>query len=270
MQRVFEIQSNWDEREKMRHFAMAKTPLSHYPKMPIQNILHQTAPHPELQNLGNEGIPPKRGNVSPKIGFSFKEQKAALKKSQETKSLKVQKSKTEQIDYEKLIKEVYECFQNIDKNQIDINKVKKAILGKSESDIRELVTLLKAHPEIISKNTQAKPKPKIIQKNLKSQNNGKNLRKTEVKKPINQKLEERIPPTLKKTELKDLQAAPVPQKASPAIQKIISHVQAKVAPQKQFNFVQEQKISDPDIQSEEMHQQNGPISMLNDSDPAQI
>lgn len=49
MQRVYEIQSNWDEREKLRHFAISRPPV--VPPFPLRN--QGMKPHHEGRSIYN-------------------------------------------------------------------------------------------------------------------------------------------------------------------------------------------------------------------------
>jgi hypothetical protein len=180
MQRVFEIQANWDERQKLRHFAISRPPVR--PPWPI------VAPGYRPDQVSLYGLPSQdqnRVNNNPHnnsghAAFSFlenKDKKLVDNKNQEKIKLISEKNSIEkeihktleeikkikdekkfnqlqviEYDYDSKSKEICEIIKQTSSKNTDIVKVRKMIQGKTSKQINSLVEMLKKHPEIISSN----------------------------------------------------------------------------------------------------------------------
>jgi hypothetical protein len=96
MQRVYELQSNWDERSKLRKFAISKPPV----RPPYQ------APSYTPNNLEKHSVPNRNDNAGYQ-GYSF---------SQKDKELKDQLNKKKNL-LEKEIRKVKDQSQNFSVNE---------------------------------------------------------------------------------------------------------------------------------------------------------
>lgn len=136
MQRVLELQANWDERQKLRRFSISRPPVIS-PPYPIQapayspNLL-TTISQPPLEygrRLGDD-----EANNAGSNGYSFKMKKDELSEKlhnikesleeeiKETKDLLMQKEAKE--EKAKLIETALQMMKK-DKPDLDENKVKK-------------------------------------------------------------------------------------------------------------------------------------------------
>jgi hypothetical protein len=189
MQRVFEIQSNWDEREKLRQFSVARPPVR--PPWPIIAPAYQ--PDSVTRVPSNESIKNKANNSGPGLSFLQSQEKAKKNKSKLEQLIQIEQSLKKEIleikngknefkkpnltmnnnqgqklilDYDKKAKEIYQNLENT--NKIEISSIKKMIEGKNNTQIDSLITILKNHPEII-KNEKTKLNAYKIDKNPKVQ-----------------------------------------------------------------------------------------------------
>lgn len=219
MQRVFEIQSNWDEREKLRQFAISRPPV--IPPWPIEAPAYKPDSQPRYPDPSNNNLKVVNNpaNNSGPNGFSsfLQNIEKAKNKIDVTKMNKLIKYKNtleqeiketkKQMNQNKLGSENFNGQFLLRKNKnisptaeiinyeykadeiyrslknsanVDLDSIKTMIAGKSLKDIDSLIKMVKLHPEIISfKN----PKNLIMDKN-KNENEKitvKNTTKSEIK-----------------------------------------------------------------------------------------
>jgi hypothetical protein len=187
MQRVFEIQSNWDEREKLRQFAISRPPVippwpivapaytpDSEPRYPepskdnlrvVKNPANNSGPNGFSSFLQNKEKAKNKLDVSKMsklikykntLEQEIKETKKELQQNKNGGENTIQQSylrknispSAEIVNYECKANEIFQSLKN--SKNVDLHSIKNMIVGKSLKEIDSLIKMIKLHPEIVS------------------------------------------------------------------------------------------------------------------------